>query len=357
MNHFENDRLSAVEAKSAAQQIAFAPFVFQAARALRDFGILAAIEAAGEDGLDVDGIQARVGHSRYAVRVLAEAGLGAGLLCLRDARFVLAKVGWFILHDPMTRVNMDFTQDINYRGLFHLQESLVSGKPVGLKELDAGSATIYEALAGLPEPLRQSWLRFDHFYSDNAFQRVLPIIFREPVRRLMDVGANTGKWALACAAYAPEVRITLCDLPGQLARAHESIVAHGLDDRVESFPIDILRPETVLPGGHDVIWMSQFLDCFSDEEIVSILRKAAAAMAPDTRLFIMETFWDRQRYESAAFCLQQTSLYFTCIANGNSQMYHSDVLLRCIDAAGLKLIEQIDDIGLGHTLMQVARRA
>ncbi|HEX7570810.1 MAG TPA: hypothetical protein VF492_09920, partial [Verrucomicrobiae bacterium] len=22
-------------------------------------------------------------------------------------------------------------------------------------------------------------------------------------------------------------------------------------------------------------------------------------------------------------CLQQTSLYFTCIANGNSQMYHS----------------------------------
>lgn len=53
-------------------------------------------------------------------------------------------------------------------------------------------------------------------------------------------------------------------------------------------------------------------------------------MNADSTLYILELFWDRQPNETAAFCLQQTSLYFTCIANGNSQMYHSSDLLRCL---------------------------
>ena len=34
----------------------------------------------------------------------------------------------------------------------------------------------------------------------------------------------------------------------------------------------------------------------------------------------METLWDRQRYETASYCLTQISLYFTAMANGNSKM-------------------------------------
>ena len=79
-------------------------------------------------------------------------------------------------------------------------------------------------------------------------------------------------------------------------------------------------------------------------------------MGAQTRLYIMETYWDRQRFENAAFCLQQTSLYFTCIANGSSQMYHSSVLHQCIAQAGLDVVEEIDGIGLGHTLTRVMKR-
>ena len=103
--------------------------------------------------------------------------------------------------------------------------------------------------------------------------------------------------------------------------------------------------------------MSQFLDCFSEDEIVMILRKAAAVMTAGTRLFIMETYWDRQRFENAAFCLQQTSLYFTCMANGNSQMYHSQVLRDCIAQAGLVIVEEIDGVGISHTLTKVMKAA
>ncbi|HMX80768.1 MAG TPA: methyltransferase, partial [Ferruginibacter sp.] len=104
--------------------------------------------------------------------------------------------------------------------------------------------------------------------------------------------------------------------------------------------------------GFDAIWMSQFLDCFSDAEIVSILKRCRAALDANGSIFILEPFWDRQRFEVAAFCLQQTSLYFTALANGNSQMYSAEVFLKCIDEAGLTVVKQTDRIGLSQTLLQ-----
>ena len=81
--------------------------------------------------------------------------------------------------------------------------------------------------------------------------------------------------------------------------------------------------------------MSQLLDCFSEAQIVAVLRKVRAALPPGGRLWILELFWDRQRFEAAAFSLQQTSLYFSCVANGNSQMYDSKVFLALLPRAGL----------------------
>lgn len=356
MNHFSQDKYTALEAKQEAQRIAFAPFVFQASKAMRDLGVLRVVEAAGDAGISLDDAAAQLPLSKYAVRVLLEAGLGIGALIQTDDRFVLGKLGWFLLNDAMTQVNMDFVHDVNYQGFFHLQDSLREGRPAGLKELAPEAKTVYEVLGALPEHVRKSWLEFDHFYSDNSFRTVLPMIFAEPTASILDVGANTGKWAIACAKHAPDVRVTMCDLPGQLAQARVNIARNELGARVSEYPIDILQPETRLPDGHDVIWMSQFLDCFSEDQIVMILKKAAAVMTPTTRLYIMETYWDRQRFENAAFCLQQTSLYFTCIANGNSQMYHAKVMHDCIEQAGLRVVSEVDGVGISHTVTQVMLR-
>ena len=151
------------------------------------------------------------------------------------------------------------------------------------------------------------------------------------------------------------MRITLCDLPGQLAQAQRTIRDRDLQHRVDDHPINMLDPDAQLLAGHDVIWMSQFLDCFSEDEIVMILQKAARVMTPATRLYIMETYWDRQQFENAAFCLQQTSLYFTCMANGNSQMYHSSVMHACIERAGLAIAGERDNIGIVHTVTTLTR--
>jgi len=146
------------------------------------------------------------------------------------------------------------------------------------------------------------------------------------------------------------------DLPGQLNVAKARIHELGLDERVSFIEANILDETIRFPKGFDAIWLSQCLDCFSEAEIISILKRCYDALDENGVVFILEPFWDKQRYEIAAFCLQQTSLYFTAIANGNSQMYSAETFLVCVDKAGLEIIEQTDNIGLSQTLLKCKKR-
>lgn len=341
--------IGAFEALERAQWIAFAPFVFQAACVLRDRGILDALERSRE-GLTLEQTAAAVDLPLYGTRVLLEAALGIGLVTEEQGRYRATITAILLQHDPMTRANMDFTRDVNYLGLAHLDAAIASGKPKGLAVFGEWS-TVYEALAQLPEPVRRSWFGFDHFYSDSAFPAAMRVVLEQRPRRLLDIGGNTGKWATVCLRADPQLEVTILDLPGQLHNAEQHLADAGLLDRVRFHSANLLDESCEIPRQFDAIWMSQFLDCFSEREITSILRRCVAAMGPDTKLYILEPFWDRQRFAAASFCLQMTSLYFAAIANGNSQMYRSTTFLDCVRAAGLLVEAQHEGLGISHTLL------
>lgn len=345
------DTKSFVEAKADAQRIAFAPVVFQATRALRDLGILKIIGSSRKKGASLATLKEELDLSHYSIQILLDMGLSIGLFWQEEERYILTKTGYCILFDEMTTVNMDFIHDVCYQGLFYLDEAIKTNTPSGLQVFGDWS-TIYEGLSQLPPPIQKSWFAFDHFYSDQAFPDVLPIVFKDPPRHLLDIGGNTGKWALSCVRYDPQVKVTILDLPGQLDKALQRVQQQGLTDRIQGHPFDLLDSKEPLPQGADTIWMSQFLDCFSEEECLHILQRANKAMTPQTHLYILESYWDRQRFEAAAFSLNSTSLYFTCMANGNSRMFHSKDMIRLIHQAGMYIEEDIDDLGVGHTLFR-----
>ena len=350
MNFFEKEKLTALQAKEEAQWITFAPFVFQATRVLRDSGILKAVEA-HKEGITLEDLTTEVHLPLYGVRVLAEAGLGIGLLTRSEGLYKITKTSYFILHDELTKTNMDFTNDVCYHGLFSLDESIATGKPAGLKVFGDWK-TIYEALSTtLPDRAKKSWFAFDHFYSDYAFPEVLPLVYQHHPKSLLDIGGNTGKWSLQSFEYDPDVKITILDLPDYVETVKAELHEKGFGNRISFYPMNILDESQKFPSEFDAIWMSQFLDCFSEEEIISILKRCKQALNPEGLIYILETFWDRQRFEASAFSLQQTSLYFTVMANGNSQMYDSAVFIRCVKEARLEIIEQKDFIGVSHTLL------
>jgi hypothetical protein len=349
------ETLSAREAQRLAEFIAWGPIVFQASRLMLKFGILGMLRDA-EKGLTRTEICNKTGLSDYAIKCLTEASLSIGLI-LVDAdtnRFTLSKTGWFFLNDPATRVNIDFNHDVNYEGWFHLEESLVNGKPEGLKHFGSWS-TVYEALSELPKQVQKSWFGFDHFYSDSSFSEALKIVFDgpNPPLTLYDVGGNTGRWAQRCVAYNADVSVTVLDLPQQIEMMYQCTAGQVGAERINGIGINLLDAAQDFPAKiqPDAIWMSQFLDCFGEQEIISILRRASKIMGSHSRLYIMETLWDRQRFEPAAFCLTMTSLYFTAIANGNSKMYNTEDIESYIHQAGLRIEKIHDYIGQGHSIL------
>lgn len=352
---YTEDNLSAREAQRLAEFIAWGPVVFQASRLMVKFGILDALRD-NDGGLTEDEVVEKIGLSKYAVKCLLEASLCIGTVIVdtKTDKYTISKTGWFLLNDQATKVNMDFNHDVNYEGWFNLEESLKEGKPAGLKHF-GDWPTIYEGLSSLPEHVQKSWFGFDHFYSDSSFPEALEIVFKKhTTRSLYDVGGNTGKWALQCVGYDKDVEVTILDLPQQIGMMKANVAGKEGADRIYGHGINLLDDTKLFPqreGGLDAIWMSQFLDCFSEEQIVSILTRAKAAMTSDTRLYIMETLWDRQKFEPAAFCLTMTSLYFTALANGNSKMYHSEDMIRLIDTAGLHVEDIYDGLGQGHSII------
>lgn len=349
-------KMNAVEALEEAHRIAFAPFVFQASVSLRKLGILDYIFDQRQDGGPTAAeISRELSLTPYGVGVLLEIAETSDIVS-KDAqgRYELTKVGYFLNYNTTAGVNLNFANDVCYKGLFHLKDSIKNGKPEGLKELGKWK-TIYEGLSQLNPVEQQSWFDFDHHYSDDIFEEALERIFERKPKNLFDVGGNTGKFSLKCCAFDEEVNVTIVDLPGQLQMAKANAEAHGFQDRIAGHAIDWLSENPQIPTGADLIWMCQFLDCFSEEEIVKILTTCTASMDDDAELVIVETFTDRQAFRASQFILEATSLYFTVLANGNSKMYPASVFMKLIDQAGLKVKE---DVALGeyHTMLVCGKK-
>ena len=361
VRHFNDER--APEALHKANFIALAPFIFAAAKAMRDLGFFRLL-ADSEKGLTKRELADKAGVTLYAASVLIDAAYRADMVCSeeeetgKDTRWILTKTGLYLATDRMTEVNLSFSADVCAEGLLSLTESLKTGKPAGLRTFSETASTIYPLLETLPEPARKSWFDYDHFYSDHVFEEELPILKKETsFKSVCDVGGNTGKFALAAAAFDPDVHVTIADLPEQCAAAKEKIADAGLSGRIALCPCDILKSSPAdLPRGVDVWWMSQFLDCFSNEQAVRILRLVRDAMEERAVLAVNEIFGDRQRRDTAALVVDECSLYFTAIANGVSRFFNSAEFMECLSAAGFKVKSLHDGLGLGHTLI-IAEKA
>lgn len=336
-----------IRALAEAQKIAFAPLAFQAVHAMFKSGMLDQIS--GEQSVSRAELAKRYG--RYMADVLVESGVTSGVLTENESGEVsLSDVGYCLMTDEMTRINFNFVADVCYEGAARLYESLTESKPAGLPVFGEWP-TIYEGLSKLPEPARTSWFAFDHLYSDAFFTQAIDLMAANAsLERVFDVGGNTGKFAGSLLRQRPEASVTIVDLPGQLAMARANMEWAG--ERCQYAAANVLSNDE-WPSGASVVWMSQFLDCFSHEQIVHILKKAAKVLAPGGSVFIAEPFIDFQTFAGAAYSLAQGSLYFTCMANGNSKFYTAKEMEECVQEAGLQVKRSWHALGkYQYSLMQ-----
>ena len=89
---YSHEHQSAGEAQRLAQEIAFAPIVFQVSRLMVKFGILDLLND-HPDGLTQAEIAEKAKISNYAAQVLLEASLSIGTVLTRDNRYFISKAG------------------------------------------------------------------------------------------------------------------------------------------------------------------------------------------------------------------------------------------------------------------------
>jgi len=348
---FDVSKMNAANALLEAQKIAFGPIIFQCARLLRDWGVLELLQSRRET-LSIDTIAKECKLSKYATKVLCESGYSMGALNFKDEKYSITKIGYFLQNDEMTKTNMNYNHDVNYQGLFYLDESLKNEKPIGLhKSFSTDEPTIYPLLTKLPKKAKESWFGFDHFYSDAAFKALVKLMSTKKIKTMLDVGGNTGKWSIAITAASSDITVTILDHQAQIKEAFKNAKRANVEERVQGCPIDLLDHTKAFPSDVDAVWMSQFLDCFGENDIINLLRRAKNALNENGKVYIVEPFWDRQSHEIGAYCLINTSPYFTALANGQSKMYRASEFESFVKEAGLEIEEQIDGFGFGHTLM------
>src|SRR4029453_12176028 len=84
-----------------AQKLAFAPLSFQAALALRDLGILAALANNRSEGLTAERVAQLTRLPIYGVKILLESGVVCDLIRLDGDLFHIRQLGMLVLRDTM----------------------------------------------------------------------------------------------------------------------------------------------------------------------------------------------------------------------------------------------------------------
>jgi len=160
-----------------------------------------------------------------------------------------------------------------------LGEALASGKPL----TDAGQADMF---GGFDEE-DQRW--FAEGMLANAIagaERLLCEVDFAPFRRLLDVGGNSGGYALALLQAHPSLEATIFDLPDVRPLAEKRIAALGLSERCHFVAGSFF--EDPLPRGHDALLLGNILHDWETPECRRILAACHQALEPGGTIVVVE---------------------------------------------------------------------
>lgn len=116
-------------------------------------------------------------------------------------------------------------------------------------------------------------------------------------QRMLDIGGGEGAFLAAVAARAPNLALSLFDLPavGERARARLDAAGHGA--RTTIFGGNFLAD--ALPGGHDLITLMRVLHDHDDAPAMILLRSIRAALPAGGKLLIAEPMAGTRGAEAA----------------------------------------------------------
>jgi hypothetical protein len=145
-----------------------------------------------------------------------------------------------------------------------------------------------------------AWLRerpdgFRHYHAGlRAVARLLSTELLAKVevpgtaKRLLDLGGSHAFFSAAFCQRHPQLSATVLDLPAARGVAEETIAREEMQGRVAFREGNFLEAD--LGGGWDVVLLFAVARTLAKEPLLALLRKVAAALAPEGQLVVMDQF-------------------------------------------------------------------
>lgn len=225
-------------------------------------------------GLPVEGMD-RLARAAAALKLLTRES---------DGRYGLGDLGAALLGNPsvfaMIRHHGDFYQDL--------------ADPVALLEGRSRQTRLarFWGYAGADDPAADTEAGADAYSDLMADTQAFvagEVLAAYPVgahRRLVDLGGGSGAFALAAAKAAPELDVTVCDLPSVAGLARARLRAAGLEGRGRAVGSNFF--EDPLPEGADLMTLVRILHDHDDAPVQRLLERVRTALAPGGTLLIAE---------------------------------------------------------------------
>ena len=159
-----------------------------------------------------------------------------------------------------------------------LPEIVRTGKPnTAINQQDAGESFFQD----LVEPI------FAMSYpSTQVAGQALGLANAKTPVKILDIGAGSGVWGIGLAQQSPQVTVTAQDLPGVLDVTRQMATRFKLADRFSYLPGDFHTLD--LGTGYNLVTIGHILHMLSVDECRQLLKKAAAALAPQGTVVISE---------------------------------------------------------------------
>lgn len=237
---------------------------------------------------------------------------------------------------------------IQYRGLYHMPESLRAGHNIGADEPTEGreEETLYKRIANDPE-LEKIFHEAMHCFTIQTNRYLVDQDEWKHVNHVLDVGGGTGTNSVALMKRYPKLKATVFDAPTMCTRAEARFAAEGLSSRTSTASGDFF--DTPFPKGPDAILYSHVAEIYSPEQVEFICKKAYDALPEGGRLI----FWtiSANDEETAGHWATKISLYFLTQASGKGITYPAKDHIGWMKKAGFKEVKSKTGIPWEHSFI------
>ena len=258
-----------------------------------------ALKSAFELGVIDRLISQRSGSASALGRVLGLDPAASGLLfdLLADADVVALHNGDIrltrrftaaLLHRDLLEIRLDYA-GFTLDDFTHRFTTLLRDGPSFMAE--SGLFRLFDYTRSLGGPAAdyahtRTWMRVTSTLAKYEAEAFLAVHDISGSRRMLDVGGNSGAFALRFCAANPELRATIFDLPTVCDVGLDNVLPHAEAGRI-SFLSGDLRSDS-LPAGFDLITFKSMLHDWPDEQVGDFIGKAAAALQPGGTIAIFE---------------------------------------------------------------------